>query len=292
MISIVVFGALGGTVSWLRRLELRSQRSGTTRWEYVGDDLRHRSLHGWGVGVLIVRGLLVGIAGAFAVIGFMLFATSFQLGTDSVNMLILYFLSVVGGFGARELLPALSQSIRQKIQKAERSIQEQSAKLERTKQVIELGQLVTEARKELEKFDEVSPRAREAKVAAIKELEEAFRVFPESQLLSDGGAAIVYGCILARLDHFDAAQDFLSELLRKEGLPKRERAVAFYNRACYRVHTGQTATDVLGDLKEAGKLSPGILVGAETDEHLTAFFKTNQEAWTKELGDAAAAAGP
>lgn len=240
-------GGFGGMVHFLFSLGsfYRDDNQVAAHWKH--------GKHGLGAflfAAALVIAVLVGIAGALAVLFVIIEAGKFPKSLDAENELFLITLSVVAGFGSRQILPSISETFRQQLNR----LAGQHAELQ------------AETAKAALRVSAIS-RANTALASPTtppSELISAAQGLAALTLPSDRTVALLQGRLYrACADRGPAAQRearygqaiaVLTGFLQAKGATRDiDYADALYNRACYKClrNANQDLQQALDDLRES-----------------------------------------
>lgn len=204
-----VGGALGGLLDCFRRLKFGAG----------GFTLDEAGVGFWALMKLSVLAGALGIGGALAVQLILLAAKQFSNDASVANQLFIFTLSLVSGFGARNILPMITRKLEREIDEVRRESHETS---EDVKEVITFSKVM----------ESLKPDAPASERAwGISELSKYAQEAPTNRTF-----AILLGRLHRANQDLQAGINALDNFLRaKDQANERDKdyADALYNRACY-----------------------------------------------------------
>lgn len=213
---LIAGGALGGGAEYLRQIVYRRGALATN-----SDEL---SL--WPALGLMLISAVIGLSGAIAIQFIFVLLQSFKDDNTTTNILFLFSISVAAGFGARHLLPQLTEGLKKKIEGFDQKVMKVD---EKTK---EMTNELHEARFTLHLTHALSPSATESeRREAIEILTKRIPSDPMNRLNT-----ILLGRLHRAQKNYQSAIDVLDNFLRrKEGKGERDKDYedVSYNMACY-----------------------------------------------------------
>ena len=210
-------GAIGGTAEYLRQIAYRNRV-----WVTNSDEVSSVP-----VMLLLLASAIIGLSGAIAIQFIFVLLGSFSAANTAKNIVFLFSISVAAGFGARIILPRLTERLKKQIegtdQKATKADQKAMAATDE----------VREARFVIHLNHALSPNATESeRQEAIEQLTARVPSDPTSRL----NTILLARLYRARKNYKSAIRVLDNFLQRKEQKGERDDkdyADVLYNKACY-----------------------------------------------------------
>jgi len=213
----------------------------------------------------VVTAVLVGIAGALAVLLVIIEASKFPKTFNTEDELFLLTISIVAGFGSRQLLPSITATFQQQLNKlAGQNAELQSQAVKSTARVTAISRAQT---------------ALASPTTPPPERVSAAQALAALQLPTDRTVALLQGRLYrANAEHgpapdrdaqFGQAIAALTSFLQAKGATKdTDYADALYNRACYKClrNGNQDLQQALNELRESVGINPANKALARDDQ--------------------------
>ena len=210
-------GALGGAAEYVRQIvyrdkALRSNSDALSLWPFL---------------VLLLFSAVVGLSGAIAIQFIFVLLQSFKADNTNTNILFLFSISVAAGFGARHILPLLTERLKQQVT----GIDQKATDAQR--EAMEAIDEVREAQFVIHLMHALSPNATASeRHEAIEELAPRVQDDPTNRLNT-----ILLGRLYRARKDYQSAINVLDNFLRHKEQQGESRdedyAAALYNKACY-----------------------------------------------------------
>lgn len=220
---LCVGGAIGGIAEYLRQIVYRNKELATN-----SDKLLLRPAV-----VLLFSSAIIGLSGALALQFILIWLNAFQDTNDAKTIVFLVSISVAAGFGARILLPEITERLRDQIKKLRAETDKSTTKAEEAAEKAEVA--ATEAKKAATITRAVAALTPETpigdKKSTIKELMPIREKEPKNRVV-----VILIGRLYRRLKDYPTAISVLDNFLKlkeKDGEEDKDYADALYNKACY-----------------------------------------------------------
>ncbi|RYU62551.1 hypothetical protein EWI61_03485 [Methylolobus aquaticus] len=279
---VVAGGALGGIVDVCSRLEY-------TIDGFKDSDIPVTRL--WTCTSFILS-IIVGGGGALALQWVLLGIGKFDSASTPENKIFFLAISVMGGFGARRLLPGLRQALEEQVLQNRRDVEE--VRQENKRDVEEIRQVADTALERASETDSItralSSFAKEVPLSvaheSISELQELLEKQPTHRR-----AAIIRARLFRHCNDIGSAIKVLDTFVRAkelEGEADKDLADALYNRACYNALLYATCRKkeyfdlARNDLERSIELSAPNRFDAERDPDLAAVVGCGD--WFASLG--------
>lgn len=272
---IVLGGSIGGVTAMLIRVKV--VKDGMLLDNDV--TVRSRTLLG-----LAMFSSFIGSAAALAIQWLLIGINKFDSTADVKNTIFILAISVVAGYGARQILPMLTRRFEKELEDVKEDLTKDLTQTK--KEVIQKVETVDRFTRSLTSLRPGAPKSELHENRS--ELESYLRSHP-----TDRRAAIILARICRADNDLGQAIAILDKFLKaKEGLKEfdKDYADALYNRACYKLKLWESnkqevkyKDQAYEDLKRSIELSPPNKVDAESDEDFKALW---QEDRFKALGAA------
>jgi hypothetical protein len=265
LIIVIAGGIVGGLASLFIRLEFVSKSF------KIGEEL----VNSWSLIYLAFFDGFIGAAGALGVQFIIISVNSFPEKFELKNKLFLLTVSVIAGFGARHLLPTISDRLKRDINEVKRESGEAKRESDEAKrESIEAREEAKEAARISKIREALRPDAPPSEVLwGITQLSQDTKAHP-----TDRTAAILLGRLHRKERKLGKAIQVLDNFVEafveaKENVGERDvdYADALYNRACYKsllwkeTHETPYKEGALQDLALAIQFSQANKVDARDD---------------------------
>lgn len=273
---VSIGGALGGTAEYLRQIAYRDNE-----WRTNSDAT---SL---GPGILLALfSAAIGVSGAIGFQFVLILLKSYRDTNTAENILFFLAVSVAAGFGARRLLPAMSESLEGKIKHVKEETDRVDEKAtEATEEAREAERRATVAAQEAHKAM-ITTRAIGALISGAPDGDKKLSIVGLTPLVEkeqrNRHLVIILGRLHRALEDYPTAISVLDKFLNlkeREEEYDKDYADVLYNKACYQALLYNEAEEVaekeeykrtaLETLARSIELSPENKGDAENDPDLT-----------------------
>lgn len=269
---ISVGGAIGGTAEYLRKIAYRKKA-----WVTNSDEVSSVP-----VMLLLVTSAIIGLSGALALQFILIWLNAFHDTNETKDIVFLVSISVAAGFGARILLPEITERLRDQVKTLRAETDKSTTKAEEAAKKAEAA--ATEA-----KNSAIITRAVAAltpgtpvgdKKSSIEELMPIHEKEPKNRRF-----VILIGRLHRALKDYPAGISVLENFIalkEKDGEHDDDCAAALYNRACYwRLLWGETKKEeykkmALESLARSIKISEENKTDAKSDPDFDIWEKDDE----------------